>query len=236
MRFVGGGAQVNRLVTLVFLAASRRDGSVCYAGKDAGVGRARNWVRPVSAPDGSVDTRHFILEGTHGERAQKLDIVQLGLSRHVPCYGYQCENWVVDPSHPPRKTGSLPKNQLPEWCDTPAQLWHNGYSSSSGENDRVPKEQLARDATKGSLYLVELKDLRIQVKEDDDGNMRVRGVFTYRSDPYNLAVTDPDCERWAKRRGVGEHDLSHKRTLGCISLGGLFHGYAYKLLAGVYTL
>ena len=225
---------MSKLVRFLVLAASRRHSSVCFAGKAIGRDEPGSWIRPVSYRDGRVSASDFFYEGS-GQPMGKRDLVELHLAQPVPCYGYQCENWLVERGLAPQKLGRVPKARMIEWCDTPSALWHNGYSSRGGLNDRIPLE-LACHQSSGSLLFVELHAVHFIVSRVDDGRQRVRARFRYGSDEYRLVVTDRECESWALAQGLGEHRLTGRRVFGCISLGEPYHDHAYKLLAGVYSV
>lgn len=61
----------------------------------------------------------------------------------------------------------------------------------------------------------------------------VRAEFIYNRTNYRIAVTDPVIEREYKSRGDGRYEV--QSVYLCISLGELFNGYAYKLVAGLFT-
>lgn len=106
-------------------------------------------------------------------------------------------------------------------------LWVNGFTDF---NDRVP-ETIARDLNR-SLYLIGPLTLRIHVAPEGINQRRkVRGSFTFNDSVYRLAVTDPIIERQYLNGPDRHFDIQN--VLLCISLGELFKGYAYKLIAAV---
>ena len=63
--------------------------------------------------------------------------------------------------------------------------------------------------------------------------MKVRARFSLRAAEYFLTVTDPVITKESKANGAGETRIDE--ALLCISLGKLFNGHAYKLVASIIT-
>lgn len=62
---------------------------------------------------------------------------------------------------------------------------------------------------------------------------RVRGRFEYHGRTYMLSVTDPWIDDDYLTRGEGTFQIEN--AILCISLAGVWNGYAFRLVASVIT-
>ncbi len=220
--------------TIVCLANSRKESGRCVAGLEINAGRIAEWIRPVSnRPKGELSEEERQYE--NGGDPEVLDIITIRLARPEPA-DYQTENHVIDPDRCWTRSGVLSWSDLHAAVEDPrAPLWHNGDSSSYGENDRVPVQTAAQ--LNRSLYLIRPSGLRLVVGPEGGGlfpaRRRVRAKFQLGGHHYSLVVTDPPVESNYRAKPNGEYPITE--ALLCVSLGELFQGHAYKLAAGVIT-
>lgn len=220
--------------TIVVLANSKKMSGRCVAGKCYEDGKFCDWVRPISnRPFGEVseEERQF----SDGTDPKMLDVISIPMSRHVP-HAFQQENHVIDADFYWERAGRVNWAELKGAVDHPVGgLWVNGYSSTSGVNDRIPETVALKQNS--SLVLIEPEGLNIWVGQPGlaFGNPRrkVRAQFQYRGEFYNVGVTDPVISRQFLAGPNGSFSLSD--VLLCVSLGELFEGYSYKLAAGIIT-
>ncbi len=220
----------NKHKTFIILAASRKYGGYCIAGKEWADGKIGPWVRPVSRQ-------------TNGELAPEdirmnnnalpclMDIVEFetqGPARHA----YQKENFFSAEKRPWIWQWKLPDAALTKLLDSPDSLWMEGFSSTSGLNDRIPEEIVVENTTM-SLYLIRPENLTILVTDDLYGRKKVNARFTYREVSYLLSVTDMVIEREYLMKPQGEYPQNSKNIYLTISLGEPFNGFCYKLVAAV---
>ncbi len=210
---------------LVCLANSHKPGGRCVAGRELGGG---GWVRPVSGgADPSVSTDAIAYR--NGRQPKLLDVMDVPLLEPTSS-GHQRENWLLDPARRWVKVGTLPWRSLASLQDPEAPLWDDGFSSSTGLNNRVPEDRARHLAD--SLRLVHAPDLQIEVFENR-GHIRVHGRFVHAGVEHNLSVTDPECSRIFRLKDDGEYAVGDSYLT--ISLGGVFKDrFCYKLIAAVF--
>ena len=215
---------------IVCLANSWKPGGYCVAGREIlPNGRVEAWVRPVSHRQGeevSVEEQRY----PDGGLPQLLDVVDVPLLVHTP-HHHQRENWLLNPRARWKKAGALAPQELSRLADVSAPLWVNGHSTQRGQNDRMPVEVARKVA--GSLRLIRVDSVLFEVWNDGNRD-RVRGRFSFNGDEYALGVTDPVCAGRLEAQGAGEHPRG--KAWLTVSLGEEFHGYCYKLVAGVIEL
>lgn len=217
---------------IVCLANSRKMSGRCVAGKEL-LGRRKtgNWIRPVSSRP-SEEVSEYERQYNDGSDPSILDVIEIPLIEAKPKM-YQSENWLLHPDYYWVRKGRASWSDLAFLVDTPAALWINEFSSYNGLNDRVP-ESIA-ESLDSSLYLVRVSKLHLEVSQPGIafGNPKrsVQGRFQFEGVDYWLRVTDPNYEReyLAKPDGsyvIGECCLT-------VSLGDLYDGHAYKLIAAI---
>lgn len=212
---------------IVCFAASSRPGGLCYAGKHI---ETEEWIRPI----GNRPT-HEIRPGERmlavGRPARTLDVLRIGLESAVP-NAYQTENHLIDGSRWV-KTGQIAANELDEWLDPVEPLWHLGSSSIHGRNDKIP-EWRANQLT-SSLRLIRVNDLRVVVQDEtyDHPKTGVRARFTFAGAQHLIGITDPPVHSRYLEYGIGQYDVGGAYL--CVSIGEVFHGWAYKIAAGVFV-
>ena len=220
---------------IVCLANSRKLSGRCVAGKEMlKDGTQGGWIRPVSdRPDEEVS--EYEREYDDGTDPSVLDVIEVPLLRPKP-KSFQQENWLLDSEYYWEKASRIGLEDLQELIDFPSSLWINGYSTSTGRNDRVP-QSLTSDL-RGSLSLIRVSDLELDVSQPGLGfgnpKRRVQGRFQYNGTDYWLRVTDPLCEREYRSRPNGLYQFGD--CFLTISLGDIYQGYAYKLIAAVIKL
>lgn len=207
------------------LANSWKHRGRCVAGIERTESGWAGWLRPISHRKGHSLSRAE--RDLAGSEPAPLDVVQLGVSRHMPMT-YQTENWALDSEVRWKRVDRLPVHALRAFEDVRRDLWGTGHSSQAGLNDRVLKCE--SESHTHSLMLVRVKDPVIRVVEEG-GRRSVRARFTFGDDPYDLSVTDPVCHWGFLARGPGEYWLA--ATHMTVSLAEPLNGYAYKVVAAV---
>jgi hypothetical protein len=220
---------------IVCLANSRKPPSGrCVAGREVTASGFGAWIRPVSArptEEISLEERRYM----DGRDPSLLDLIAITMNGPQP-HRHQQENHLINADAYWVKNGAVGWQELQAAVEDPAgPLWLNESSSYHGKHDRVPEASL--DAFSRSLYLVRPDQLQIVIAPEG-GNIgpprrRVRAQFNLCGYSYKMVVTDPLAEGHFLAGKDGEHAIGE--ALLCISLSEIFHGYAYKLAAAVFT-
>ncbi|HNZ32371.1 MAG TPA: RecQ family ATP-dependent DNA helicase [Smithellaceae bacterium] len=223
-------SDADKLKTFVVLAASRKYGGYCIAGKEWADGKIGPWIRPVSRrTNGELSEKDIRM--SNKELPSLMDIIEVetqGLASHA----YQKENYYAVEKQTWVWQWKLPNAALNRLLDSPSSLWLEGFSSTSGLNDRIPEEIVVENNTP-SLYLIHPDDFTVLVTDDLHGRKKVNARFSYRGMPYLLSVTDMMIEREYLMRPQDEYPLENKNIYLTISLGEPFNGFCYKLVAAV---
>jgi hypothetical protein len=220
--------------TIVCLANSRKTSGRCVAGRKWTGQAFGDWIRPVSAratEEVSLEERRY----PNGRDPQLLDVIEIPLLLPRP-HTYQQENHLIDADSHWINRGRLDWDEiLPALEKIRGPLWLNGPSTYNGLHDQVPASDA--ESFSRSLYLVRPTDCRIVVSVDGAafGNpkRRVRAAFRVGHHSYRLIVTDPVAESFFLRRKDGDYPLDD--AIFTISLGEVYGGFAYKLVAAVLT-
>ena len=216
--------------TFIVLAASRKYGGYCIAGREWTEEKIGPWIRPVSRQEnGELAAEAIRLDNGHVPKY--LDVITVE-TRGAEDHPYQKENVFITEKHPWLWQCQLSPDFLPQMVDKVDELWPSGFHSTNGKNDRVPEEALC-GASKSSICLIQPHDFTLLVSDDLDGRKKVRAGFTYRHTPYLLAVTDPGIEKTYLMKEQGEYPLNVRDLYITVSLSEPFNNFCYKLIAAV---
>lgn len=179
--------------TIVCLANSRKPPSGrCIAGREVVANGFGDWIRPVSArPTQEISEEERRYE--NGRDPQVLDVITIAMTCPQP-QNHQQENHLIDTDYYWQRRRAMPWHAVQGAVEDPTgPLWINGYSSSYGDNDRVPEGRAS--TLPGSLYLIRPASLTLVVASEggDFGppRRRVRARFELCGYQYCLVVTDP---------------------------------------------
>ena len=220
--------------TILCLANSRKLSGRCIAGEEKLVDGYGGWVRPVSdRPSEEISEEERRYED--GQYPQVLDVICVPMLE-PKAHRHQSENHLIDDKYYWVKVGRANWADVEGGLDTVSgPLWINGYCTWNGFNDQVPEAEV--DSLTSSLYLI--RPINLQINVGIEGGVygpakrRVRASFSFDRLSYRLMVTDPVIER----KYFAGHDGSFpvENAILCVSLGELFQGNAYKLVAAVIT-
>ena len=203
---------------ILILAKSWKHGDYCIAGKEM---RTGNWIRPVSdnnETNGAIteDQARLTYKGATCApwRCQTLRKVRINFSQHAP-NDYQPENYQIDNTQWIQLYNE--NVDLNNYLDAPSDIWGSNYALTHQE---------AIDAN-SSLYLLSVNNISFYINPNTDSNgtrTRIRATFSYNGYQYDFPVT-----------GSGG-PTPNECPIFCISLGELYKGLHYKLIAAVYSL
>ena len=214
---------------IICLANSGKNSERCIAGKETKGGGS--WIRPVGDREsGEVTLRDRRYED--GSEPQLLDIIEISLLGAQPD-GCQRENWLLDPRYYWDRAGRFPRSDLDKLLDPVERLWVDGSSTRNGLNDRVPKR--AASTLTSSLRFIRVDELVVSVFAPSTDcryrKRKVQGQFHHAGTPYKLSVTDPIVKETYLNQGNGRYKLG--ACYMTISLGEIYHGARYKLIAAI---
>lgn len=176
------------------------------------------WVRPVSDHDrGEVDQELV-------KDIRLLNIVRVRLERNARLL-HQTENWTFD-------QGSF---EVVGTVSPEARFLDKLVSPESGALFGSSGHKVMAESIGGidhSLLLIKPQDLRFYYQQRDDGPPKLRAKFEYHRIEYDLAITDPvfvDRRRFTPN----EFRLGAQHVYLTVSLGSLYKGAYFKLVAGV---
>lgn len=215
---------------IVCLASSRKLSGRCIVGREISGSAVDPWVRPVSSrvnEEISLEERKF----EDGSQPTLLDVLEIPMIEPRP-HSCQVENHLIDDKYYWSKIDEFPRSSLRGLSENPSTLWINGHDSYNGINDRIPESEA--DSLASSLVLIEPEQLVICV-ERGLKKLQVRATFRFRGKRYKLTVTDPDIERSYLKQGEGDYGYEQP-AVACVSIGELFEGYRYKLVASIIDL
>lgn len=220
--------------TIVCLANSKRSSGWCVAGREVTSSGFGGWIRPVSARS-SQEISEKERRYQDGADPRVLDVIAIKMIRPQPQH-HQQENHLIDADYYWVKRDTVSWRDVQSAVeDVAGPLWLNEYSSSHGHNDRVPEDRAT--GMPRSLYLVRPDELTLIVASEGGyyrpRRRRVRARFNLSGHSYCIGVTDPWMERQCLANSDRQTGLDD--ALLCVSLGGVFHSYAYKLAVAVIT-
>ncbi len=214
--------------TIVCLANSYKHGGRCIAGIDIDSGA---WIRlHGNSPDGALCACEYGLDD--GTEPRLLDVIEVELHYAIPTDSHP-EDWHIAPT--PWHLVERPAN--------PARL--QKITSTTGQSttifrdhcDRIAEWELKRSPLNSSLMLVCPTKIHWWIREDR-GKRKSRVLFQRNDITYDFSVTDP---HWIDKLkllpgGIYAHTnfaSASAETWLTVSVSEAFHGFHYKLVAGV---
>ncbi len=211
--------------SIICLANSYKEGGRCVAGIECHQGIAvwnendkPKWIRPIS-----LMSPHGEIEALQTYKLKLLDIVEFDMVKPIP-QGYQVENVVFMPSTFKLLDKFDPRG-LEGLCDQyqPLLFGNNGKAVSVEEAALLSE----------SLTLIRVSEFQIYEKKYQESREKpaVRLNFTFNGCTYDLPITDPV---FLQEYRFDKNFLKDAKLLYlCLSLGVLYEGLHYKLVAGI---
>ncbi len=211
------------LTRFVCLANSYKEGERCIAGieldnKNNPICENGNpkWIRPI------CNTEHGKVHTYLVSHINILDIIEMEITGY-PEKNYQSENAFFNEDSI-KVVGKYNKDNLINLCDSRDLIL--------GNRGKAVSEEAIKNLAY-SLMLIKTNSFQIieKVYDDNPERKQLRLAFTYKSNKYNLPITDPTfINKYKSNRdfieGINEIFVS-------ISLGVSHEDWYYKLVAGV---
>lgn len=210
---------------MLCLANSKKLGGRCVAGIEVmvsdgwvefvNVNGTPKWIRPVSA------TEHGEINHGFARHINVLDVIALNNVRPCPKKA-QTENVyfnmgpfrVLCNAHPtPQGFETL--------CSNRSLIFGNTYTCVA-ENDLNKLDH--------SLVFIKAEDFSYHITKNIKGDDQLRGTFSHKSQQYDLPITDLNFLETAREKYLSWKKMNAYLT---ISLGEVFQGKSYKLIAAV---
>jgi hypothetical protein len=228
---------------LVLANSTKHHPMRCVAGRELleemdGKNRWGGWIRPVSSHDeGALNTGERRLADAQDPRP--LDVVQLPLEAPED-NALQPENWRIRQGEVWTKESVMDSRCLLTVVEQPESLW----LEPAQKNDRASGDVLQSLPNHQSLYLIRPVAFRFLIRSriwEGYAKRQLRGLFTYRGQHYDFALTDPLIGQKYfpdyPRTPEGYREPSDpRRILICVSLTPPFHDLHYKVIATVFEL
>lgn len=215
---------------IICLANSRKIKAYCIAGREIIGNRVGSWIRPVSAREDGELTLSDIRTEDH-RVPQKMDIIEIPVKSAKPKH-YQPENFLIDDRYYFEITDKFDAVRLDELLDEADSLWMD----IDDFGDKVSECKL-ETCSAPSLLLIQPENLKIRRENytypSGYTKKKVRAIFTYKGQFYDLGVTDIQIESIYKRKPPGIYEAPYENSYLCISLGEPLNGYCYKLVASL---
>ena len=196
------------------------------------------WVRPVTDHNEGalrLDECCYLA----GSNPKPLDVADIPLGAPENDQ-IQPENWFIQPNQQWTKADRWDVSVAAQLAEQPSNLW----LETGHKTDRVSPDFLGRIARRQSLSLIRPDSLHLQIETkswEGKSKKRVRGIFRYKGQTYDLGVTDPLIEQKYcpdyRNTPDGIIRLEHDdQNLLCVSLTPLFQGLHYKVIAAILEL
>ena len=223
---------------ILCLANSKKQGGRCIAGREVTQNGFGDWIRPVSVRQ-TQEISWPEMRYSNGGQASVLDYMTIAFmdvpAQDTQPHPYQIENHLIDGSLWFR-AGRAKWEDIQDAVDTiSGPLWHNGKSTYYGENDSVPENTANKMDYSLSLIRPENASVRVENESQYTGGHKrvIRADFEYSGFKYVLSITDIDILKKYKSYDEGYTPLND--ALFCLSLGEIYRGSAYKLVASIIT-
>ena len=217
---------------------SKKQGGRCIAGREVTQNGFGDWIRPVSARQ-TQEINRLERRYSNGGQASVLDYMNITFmdvpAQNSQLHPYQAENHLID-GRLWSRVGRAKWEDIQDAVDTiSGPLWHNGKCTFHGENDSVPEN--TANKIDYSLMLIRPENARVRVKDESQykgrDKRKIRADFKYSRCKYILSITDIDILEKYKSYDEGLYPLND--ALFCLSLGEIYRGSAYKLVASIIT-
>lgn len=210
---------------VIILAASDKYSNSCVGGVDSKTGE---WIRLVSSDKKICEAlTPEMITFENGVKCSPFDKVSVSVIKKIPI-GHQPENLLIDETKKFRKIERVSLDDILQVHPV-----ENGRKDVSRflENEHPYFNSREILEIKRSLYLIEVRNLKIYKKTYQNNRVRYKATFNYLGKDYiNISMTDPKYKV--------EHDCEYKTAIIMLSLGTLpfDDGNFYKFVVKIFPL
>jgi hypothetical protein len=219
--------------TIIVLAKSRKPPGRCVAGIEIkNDGSLGNWVRPwdVTSITKNGGLSMLNLKNQNDVEIKNLDVVSFKYFERNSDHSYQLENVHISPKRYENiffHTGKFKKEHLLPKIEE-SLPWLEGSNSNGFLYNRIPESEL-KDI-KRSLCLIQ-RD--IEITAFFKNNKKVLAVkFNDNNHEVRAQLTCPLYEKQLAIE-VGQDPIILPNAIMCVSLGEIWKGFCYKLVASI---
>ncbi len=219
---------------IVVLANSRKPPGRCIAGIEINNdGSLGNWVRPwdINSIKKNGGLSKSNLNSQNDVEIKNLDIVSFKYFERNSDNRYQFENVHISPKRFQNiffHTGKFKKELLPPKIEMNLP-WPAGSSSYGHLNNRIHESEL-KGITR-SLCLIQ-RDVEISAFYKYDGKKALAAKFDENNYEVKADITCPLIEEQLALE-VGQDPIILPNAIMCVSLGEMYKGFCYKLVASI---
>lgn len=208
----------------IITALSDKNNEYCVSGVDMQDNKHYRLCSSNTSTCRAVD--QYCLFYVNNTKVKVLDVCEVEIVESIP-EDMQPENILVNWAIKPVHIGEITKDMLAYCVTNHKHVFFNGWRKVD------PNNLILNGDSKHSLELISVDKLTIEYRVPFyGGHAKLYGRFRYKGVLYDeISITDPKIKAQYYQKELGEYTLLNPLIL--LSLGVLYEGYNYKLIASV---